>query len=244
MKPGGMTRGITAEVIERYDKPVPRYTSYPPAPYWSDSYSPEDHSERLDASCGDGGVLSVYVHIPFCIRRCLFCACNVHVTRDEILPQKYLRALGMEMDAAVAQLGAGRQVSQFHVGGGTPTHLAPEELRELIQMARQRFDILPGAELSIEVHPTVTTAEHVSALADLGFNRVSMGVQDFDEGVQRRINRYQTFEETSRLVRDFRDHGFLSVNIDLVYGLPYQTQRGMEKTMEDILEILPDRLAV
>ena len=244
MKPPPTTLKITPDVIERYEKPVPRYTSYPPAPYWSDSYGPADHSERLDASREDGGDLSLYFHIPFCIRRCFFCACNTRVTRDEALPPKYLRALAKETDAVVEHLGSGRRVSQVHLGGGTPTHLTPSQLGELMGMVRDRFDVMAGAEVSIEVHPTVTTTEHVSTLAELGFNRVSMGAQDFDEEVQRRINRHQTYDETSLLVSDFRDHGFLSINVDLVYGLPYQTLLGMEKTMEHVLKIRPDRLAV
>ncbi|MFQ6013498.1 MAG: oxygen-independent coproporphyrinogen III oxidase [Thermoplasmata archaeon] len=235
---------ITVDVIERYDRRVPRYTSYPPVPYWSDTYDPSDHADRLEASRVEGGEISLYVHLPFCIRRCLFCACNVKITRDEALPRRYLRALEQEADAVVAHLGKGREVSQFHLGGGTPTHLTPHQLRELTGMVRDRFDIQSEAELSLEVHPTVTSMEHMDALADLGFNRISMGVQDFDEEVQRRINRYQSYEETARLVEAARDRNFLSVNIDLVYGLPYQTEAGMAATMKRILTIRPDRLAV
>lgn len=235
---------ITVDVIERYDRRVPRYTSYPPVPYWSDAYGPSDHAERLEASRSEDGELSLYVHLPFCIRRCLFCACNVKITRDEALPGRYLRALEREADTVVAHLGEGREVSQLHLGGGTPTHLTPDQLRELTGMVRERFDIQPEAELSLEVHPTVTSMEHMDALADLGFNRISMGVQDFDEEVQRRINRYQSYEETARLVEAARDRDFLSVNIDLVYGLPYQTEAGMAATMKRILTIRPDRLAV
>jgi oxygen-independent coproporphyrinogen-3 oxidase len=235
---------LTVDVIERYDRRVPRYTSYPPVPYWTDDYGPAEHADRLEASRANGAELSVYIHIPFCVRRCLFCACNVKISRDEALPRRYLQALEREADAVVAHLGTGRRVSQFHLGGGTPTHLAPDQLRDLTGMIRDRFRILPDAELSLEVHPTVTTTEHMDALAELGFNRISMGVQDFDPEVQRRINRYQTYEETARLVEAARDRGFLSVNIDLVYGLPYQTERGMSRTMERILEVRPDRLAV
>ncbi len=235
---------ITLEVIERYDRRVPRYTSYPPVPYWSDAYGPEDHAERLTASHEDGRDLSVYIHVPFCARRCLFCACNVRITRDESVPRRYLQILEAEAEQVTRHLGEGRCVSQFHLGGGTPTHLTPEQLRQLTEAVRSRFDFRPGAELSLEVHPSVTTEDHMAALADLGYNRLSMGVQDFDAVVQRRINRFQTFEETARLVEIARDLGFLSVNVDLVYGLPYQTEAGMADTMDRILTIRPDRLAV
>ncbi|MEK6850972.1 MAG: radical SAM protein, partial [Candidatus Thermoplasmatota archaeon] len=240
----GPSPEVTVEVIEQYDRPVPRYTSYPPVPYWSETYGPADHAGRLGASREDGGDLSIYVHIPFCVRRCLFCGCNVRVTRDEALPLRYLQALAREANAVVSHVGRGRTVSQFHIGGGTPTHLTPGQLRELVGVVRTRFDLRSDAELSLEVHPTVTTSAHMDALAAIGFNRISMGVQDFDPEVQRRINRHQTYEETARLVEAARDRGFLSVNLDLVYGLPYQTEAGLADTMEKVRAIRPNRVAV
>lgn len=240
----GAEPALSVEVIERYDRPVPRYTSYPTVPFWTKDFGPEQYRDRLEAASRADGPLSIYVHIPFCIRRCLFCTCNVLVNRDPAKAERYVELVAKELALVADALGKRRRVSQFHLGGGTPTHLAPALLKRLAGAVRSHFDIPPGAEKSLEVHPSVTTADHLSTLAELGFNRISMGVQDFDENVQRRINRHQTFEETAKLVADARALGFGGVNFDLIYGLPFQTKAGLGDSMKKVIGLRPDRLAV
>lgn len=235
---------ITLDILKKYDKPVPRYTSFPSVPFWTDSYSSGEYIEYLDAISSEDGTLSIYVHVPFCVRRCLFCGCNVVISRNTEAARRYLDALSREVQVVAARLGQRKKVSQLHLGGGTPTHLTPSELRALMDILLSHFDLQPDAELSAEVHPSVTTPEHVTTLADLGFNRLSMGVQDLDPLVQKKVNRFQTEEETRRLTLQARDAGFLGVNMDLIYGLPYQTFDGFRKTLKAVVQMRPDRLAV
>jgi oxygen-independent coproporphyrinogen III oxidase len=188
--------------------------------------------------------LSLYVHVPFCRKLCFYCGCNMLVTRNAALVEQYLRALETEVELVASLLPRIPDVVQLHLGGGTPTYLEPSQLARLVQALRKHFHWGPGAEASIEVHPPVTTAEQMTTLAQLGFNRVSMGVQDFDPVVQRRVNRIQPWEQTRDLVRTCRDVGFTSVNVDLMYGLPKQTVDGFMGTLDRIEELRPDRIAL
>jgi oxygen-independent coproporphyrinogen III oxidase len=232
-----------SSLLERYgSEPVPRYTSYPPANRWSETLSEADIRETL-AHSGDRP-LSLYVHVPFCRKLCLYCGCNMLVTRNSALVERYLRALELEVERFANLLPRVPEVVQLHLGGGTPTYLDPAQLTRLVKTLRRRFDWKPGTEASIEVHPPVTTVEQIGTLAALGFNRVSMGVQDFDPVVQARVNRIQPWEQTRDLVRSCRDLGFVSVNVDLMYGLPLQTVDGFMRTLDRIEELRPDRIAL
>ena len=229
-------------LLESYgSEPVPRYTSYPPANRWCDSLSETDAREALSRSHRP---LSIYVHVPFCRRLCFYCGCNMLVTRNAALVEQYLRALEIEVERLASLLQGSPKVVQLHLGGGTPTYLDPAQLTRLVGTLRKHFDLSPGAEASIEVHPPVTSAEQMRVLAALGFNRVSMGVQDFDPVVQRRVNRVQPWEQTRDLVQTCRDLGFVSINLDLMYGLPLQTLEGFQRTLDRIEELRPDRVAL
>jgi oxygen-independent coproporphyrinogen-3 oxidase len=232
-------------LLPRYAMEGPRYTSYPTAPVWGEGYGARDFARELsaeDVAPGEG--LSVYVHVPFCRSLCHFCACNKVITQKEELPIRYLDALERELDAVAGELRGPRPVTQLHWGGGTPTHLTPEQVKRLHGAVTGRFPLAPGAEVSIEVDPRVTSQEHVDALRDCGFNRISLGVQDFDAKVQEAVHRLQPFAQTARLVEASRSAGFASVNFDLIYGLPYQTVESFAKTLEQALELAPDRLAL
>jgi oxygen-independent coproporphyrinogen-3 oxidase len=234
-----------AEILPRYTVEGPRYTSYPTAPVWTESYGPEQLRAELgreDVDPSDG--LSVYVHVPFCRSLCHYCACNRFVTEDPEPVARYLDAIEGEVANLRDALRVPRTVTQHHWGGGTPTHLAPDQLCRLFRSVADAFPMREGAEISIEVDPRVTTAEHVDAMRQCGFNRISMGIQDFDPRVQEAVHRIQPVEETARLVDLSRRAGFESVNFDLIYGLPYQTEEGFGRTLDRLFEIGPDRIAL
>jgi len=234
---------IERSVLERYGAvPVPRYTSYPPANHWEARFGEAEAREAFQRA-GTRPV-SLYVHIPFCRRLCYYCGCNMLVTRSESLVERYLRALELELDRVVGLLPCRPEVVQIHLGGGTPTYLDPEQLIRLASVIQQRLPWKPGIEASIEIHPAVTSVEQIRTLARLGFNRVSMGVQDFDPEVQRRINRRQSFEQTRALIDESRAAGFVSVNVDLMYGLPLQTVERFQYTLDRIEQLRPDRIAL
>jgi len=234
--------GRRRSLLERYgSEQIPRYTSYPSANHWRDA----GDAEAEAALTGSGArALSLYVHVPFCRKLCFYCGCNMLVTRNTALVERYLRALELEVDRVAGLLPRVPEVVQLHLGGGTPTYLDPAQLTRLVATLRRRFSWKPDAEASIEIHPPVTTAEQMRTLARLGFNRVSMGVQDFDPVVQARVNRIQPFEQTRDLVQLSRELGFVSVNVDLMYGLPRQTVAGFSRTLDRIEEIRPDRIAL
>ena len=236
---------VTRDLLLEYDRAGPRYTSYPTAPEWRDDFSSEDYERALARAAAEPGrPLSVYVHVPFCRKRCAYCGCNTTVLggREEL--DGYLRALQVEMERVRDALGERGTVKQLHWGGGTPTTLGPDDISFLHEALRQRFDIAPDAELALEVDPRVTTQEQVRLLADLGFNRISMGVQDLDPGVQAAIGRHQTEEQTRRVFDWCREAGFKGINMDLVYGLPGQRPGTWTGTIRKVIEIGPDRLAV
>jgi oxygen-independent coproporphyrinogen-3 oxidase len=233
------------ELIPRYAVDGPRYTSYPTAPVWKEVYGPGQFREELGREDIEPGErLAVYVHVPFCRSLCHFCACNKVITRKAELPERYLDAVAREVEAVREAVAVPRLTTQHHWGGGTPTHLDPEQVRRLFHSVTDAFPLAEGAEVSIEVDPRVTTGEHVDALRECGFNRISLGVQDVDPRVQEAIHRIQPTEQTAALVESARRAGFESVNFDLIYGLPYQTEESFGRTLDQVLALAPDRLAL
>lgn len=236
---------VPAELVAKYDTAGPRYTSYPTAPVWTDAFGDSEWDAALaEANTHGDETLALYVHLPFCKERCLFCACNVVITQREDVLQAYLGRLKQEIANVASKLPNRRKVSGVHWGGGTPTHLSPAELESVWNYITEHFEVLEDAEVSIEVHPPVTTREQMETLARLGFNRVSFGVQDIDSGVQAMINRHQSLEQTENVLQWARELGFNSVNFDLIYGLPGQTLDTWNYTLDQVARLLPDRLAI
>jgi len=234
-----------AELLPRYAIDGPRYTSYPTAPVWKESYGPDDFRADLadgDIEASDG--LSLYVHVPFCDSLCHFCACNKVITTDHSRAAGFLDTIEREIEAVRAATRVPRAATQLHWGGGTPTWLDPGQMQRLFRAVTDAFPLRQDAEISIEVDPRVTTREHVEALAACGFNRISMGVQDFDPRVQQAVHRIQPAADTARLVDWSRGVGFESVNFDLIYGLPYQSAASFERTLDQLFAIGPDRIAL
>jgi oxygen-independent coproporphyrinogen-3 oxidase len=240
----GVALPVDEAVILRMSGAGPRYTSYPTVPEWTALGDADARAALARAAERPDEPLSLYVHLPFCARMCLFCGCTVEITRRKDKVASYLDALEREVGMAADALGRRTGVLQIHWGGGTPTHLSPDELRRLHAILVARFRPLPGAEISLEVHPHVTTFEQIDALVELGFDRISMGVQDLDRHVQEVIHRDQTLEETERLVEHCRARGIAGVNLDLMYGLPEQTEATFAATLRHVARIRPDRLAV
>ena len=234
----------SSDLIRKYDRPGPRYTSYPTAPEWSEDFGPDRYVGHLARAERQGGPLSIYVHLPFCREMCRFCGCNVIATHDRTRADQYLDVLEQEVALVAAHLPTRRTVSQLHWGGGTPTFLDERQLERCHAILARHFTFAADAEKAIEIDPAITRRSQIETLARLGFNRISMGVQDFDEKVQQTVGRIQGEEETADLVRAAREHGFGGVNLDLIYGLPYQTSEGWKRTLERIAAIRPDRLAV
>jgi oxygen-independent coproporphyrinogen-3 oxidase len=233
------------EILPRYAIEGPRYTSYPTAPVWKETYGVEEFRAELGRSDIEASdPLSVYVHVPFCRSLCHFCACNKVITRKPELPERFLDSVAREVEAVREAVAVPRLATQHHWGGGTPTHLDPRQVQRLHRTVTDAFPCAEGAEVSIEVDPRVTSAEHVAVLRECGFNRISMGVQDFDPRVQEAIHRIQPAEQTAELVALSRAAGFESVNFDLIYGLPYQTEETFARSLDTVLELDPDRLAL
>jgi len=234
----------SGDLLRKYDRPGPRYTSYPTAPEWSSDFGAAPYALHLARAERQGGPLSLYVHLPFCREMCRFCGCNVIATHDRTRADAYLEVLEEEVALVAAHLPTRRKVSQLHWGGGTPTFLDEKQLVRCHETLTRHFALAKDAEQAIEVDPAVTTRSQIETLARLGFNRISMGVQDFDPRVQEVVGRIQGEAETAELVRAARENGFLGVNLDLIYGLPYQTKESWGRTLERILAIGPDRMAV
>jgi len=235
---------VSEEFLARYNRPGPRYTSYPTAPVWNDSFGPADLEKVHQEAERAKSPVSLYMHIPFCESLCLFCACNVIIQKDKRVSPPYLDILKREVEHISRSVSRDRPVVQFHWGGGTPTYLTPTQIEELFAFTREHFTFAPDAEIGIEVDPRVTSREHLEILRKLGFNRLSMGIQDFHPLVQKTINRVQPFELTAGLIQSARVLGFESVNVDLIYGLPYQTAETFAHTVDQILELAPDRVAL
>ncbi|MBP7149436.1 MAG: oxygen-independent coproporphyrinogen III oxidase [Acidobacteria bacterium] len=238
-------RQATADLLARYDRPGPRYTSYPTAVEFHEGFTAADYEGRLAAADPLGEVpLSVYVHLPFCEERCLFCGCHVIISPHKERARPYLDLLRREVELVADRLPHRRKVAQLHLGGGTPTYHAPADMAALLEHMLARFTPLPGAELAVEVDPRVTSDEHIDVLAGLGFNRISLGVQDFTPEVQQAVNRVQSIDETRRVVERARARGYTGTNIDLIYGLPLQSPASFERTVEEVIAIGADRCAV
>jgi len=233
------------EILPRYAIEGPRYTSYPTAPVWKENYGPEQYRAELgreDIAASDP--LSIYVHVPFCDSLCHYCACNKVITQKPELPKNFLDTIDREVAAVHSAVRVARRTTQHHWGGGTPTHLTPSQVERLFTAVNDAFPASEGAEISIEVDPRVTTDEHVAALRQCGFNRISMGVQDFEPKVQEAVHRIQSADMTGRLADNARQAGFESVNFDLIYGLPYQTPESFSRTLDTVMELAPDRIAL
>jgi oxygen-independent coproporphyrinogen-3 oxidase len=235
---------VPPELLAKYGRPAPRYTSYPPIPAWSRSVGPAEYRAALESAMQDPTAgLSLYLHLPFCPQRCLYCGCNVRITRRRGALEAYLDRLRDELDLVTGILGQGRSVAQLHVGGGTPNYLDDGQLERLWRMLDARFTLAANADTSIEADPRLSAIEQLARLRALGFRRVSFGVQDLDPLVQRAIGRLQPAEQVCRTIEAARDAGFEGVSVDLIYGLPEQTPNGFRRTIEKIVELGPDRVA-
>jgi len=237
---------VDIALLKKYDKAGPRYTSYPTAPYFHDGVGEKvflDHIEK-DNNSLEKRDLSLYFHIPFCDTLCYFCGCNMMVSRNQNKINEYLVYLEKEIRLLKARLDPSRKVIQMHWGGGTPTHLSPDQIRKLGNAIHDSFEFQPNAEVSVEIDPRELTKGRMEALAEVGFNRCSMGIQDFDHKVQKAVNRIQTQEVTEAALGWARDLHFNSMNLDLMYGLPYQTTATFADTIDKVIAMNPDRLAV
>src|SRR5581483_9042777 len=237
-------------LLKRYDRPGPRYTSYPTAPQFTADFTEEqlrEQARRTDASAGSAPPISLYVHIPYCSSPCFYCGCNRIITRDETRGGTYLRYLQHEIALAAPLFSRRREVVQLHLGGGTPNFLRPGQLAELVTTLRNHFNLGADAatrDYSIELDPRFIRDGDIERFQEIGFNRASFGVQDFAPAVQRAINRVQSVEQTLAAIDACRASGFHSVNVDLIYGLPLQTPEGFRNTLDTLLDVRPDRFAI
>jgi oxygen-independent coproporphyrinogen-3 oxidase len=237
-----------AGLLRRYDRPGPRYTSYPTAPQFTTDFGQAQLREAALASNGDPipRRLSLYVHVPFCLSPCFYCGCNRIITRDQARADTYLARLYREIDLTAALFDRDREVIQLHFGGGTPNFLSPAQLREVVDTLRRQFHFSdsPDRDISIELDPRFIPPQDIAELAAIGFNRASLGVQDFDPAVQAAVNRIQSVEQTRAVIDACRGSGFHSVNVDLIYGLPKQNLPGFARTLDTVIDARPDRIAV
>jgi oxygen-independent coproporphyrinogen-3 oxidase len=237
---------VDLELIRRLDKNGPRYTSYPTADRFVEAFNAETYAMWLGKR-EIGGIsrpLSLYVHIPFCNTLCFYCACNKVITKDFSKAAEYVRYVIKELQMQAALLGKERRVEQLHFGGGTPTFLNNDEIRELMGAIRQNFQLIENGEYSIEIDPRKVSDETVALLGEMGFNRISIGVQDFDPDVQKAVNRIQSEAETLQVIKAARANGFKSVSIDLIYGLPKQNLEGFKATLDKVIAAGADRLSI
>lgn len=232
--------------FKKYDKPGPRYTSYPTAPQFNENFTHEDYLDEIVKTNYGYNLpdLSLYFHLPYCDTLCYFCGCNMIITRNRERIKEYISYVKKEIDLLRQYLLPDRKVAQHHWGGGTPTHLSPEEINDLASYINKNFQFKSDAEVSCEIDPRELTKAHLEALRNNGFNRISMGVQDFNEKVQKAVNRIQPEDITRQTVAWVRELGFHSINLDLIYGLPFQTVETFSDTVDKIIDISPDRIAV
>ena len=239
---------ITPELLTRFDVPGPRYTSYPTADRFVEAFGEADYvqalNQRKTGMTGKQQPLSIYVHIPFCESLCYYCACNKIITKHKERAADYLTYLAKEVALHARHLGRGQSVSQLHLGGGTPTFMSDDELRQLMALLREHFEFVPGGEYSIEVDPRTVDDTRLAVLSELGFNRLSFGVQDFDPAVQKAVHRVQPAEQVFQRVEAARRLGFESINMDLIYGLPLQTPESFDRTLAQVIGLRPDRIAL
>jgi oxygen-independent coproporphyrinogen III oxidase len=244
IKVQGETLNISGELLDRYNVPGPRYTSYPTAPEWSDSFGREDYDLAVRESNGAGHPVSLYFHLPFCRSLCLFCGCNVVINKNHAVAAPYIERLKWEIDQLAQRLDRSRSVVQFHWGGGTPTYLSAQQIEELFLYTRERFTFAHDAEIGVEIDPRQTDEEQVLTLRRLGFNRLSMGIQDFNPIVQKAVRRFQPYEQTKALFDLCRRENFESLNVDLIYGLPHQTPESFLDSVDRVIGMGPDRVAM
>ncbi len=235
-----------AELITKYDLSGPRYTSYPTAPQFNEGYGEAEVDAAIERSNAAGRPLSLYFHIPFCDTICYYCGCNKIVTANKKRARPYLDALLREISLRAEQFDPSRPVNQLHWGGGTPTYISDDEKRELMAATRKHFHLLDddSGEYSIEIHPGGLTPDTLGVLRQLGFNRLSMGVQDFDPRVQKAVNRFNSFEEVQALVQRAKREQFHSLSMDLIYGLPHQSLASVDSTLNQIIDLDPERLSL
>lgn len=233
------------DLLQKYDVPTPRYTSYPTVPYWDFSTLDEAKWKKsvVETFEMENGELCIYIHLPFCENMCTFCACNKRITVNHAVEDPYIRAVLTEWKMYRTVLTKKPVIREIHLGGGTPTFFSPDHLEQLIRGITDDAVIPADHEFSVEVHPNYTTEEHIKRLAEVGFNRISLGVQDFDPKVQFVINRVQSYETTKEVVDWARKYAYTSINIDLIYGLPHQTISSIEHTISLIKGFMPDRIA-
>ena len=246
MKSSSQNIEFDLELIRRYDKAGPRYTSYPTAVQFTEDFGVVRYAEIARASNAKGGPLSLYFHLPFCDTVCYYCACNKVVTKDRSKAQPYLDRLYREIEMQAALFDDDRPVEQLHWGGGTPTFISHEQMRELMRVTGEHFRLRDddSGEYSIEIDPREVHPQTIGTLRDIGFNRLSMGVQDFDPKVQQAVNRIQSEQETLGVIREAREVGFKSISVDLIYGLPFQTPGSFRGTVQRIIDVDPDRISV
>ena len=239
---------VSDDLLRRFDVPGPRYTSFPTADRFVEAFTAVDYaqalSQRRSGVAARSLPLSIYVHIPFCESLCYYCACNKVITRHHERAAPYLRYLEREVELHTQQMGKGQAISQLHLGGGSPTFLTDEELGQLMAMLRRNFHFAAAAEYSIEIDPRTVDVGRLDALARLGFNRLSFGVQDFDLAVQKAVHRLQPAAQVFAMVEAARNRGFESVNVDLIYGLPRQSPESFDRTLVQITSLRPDRVAL
>ena len=239
---------LSEELLRKFDVSGPRYTSYPTADRFVEAFGAQDYAQALSQRRSGPAALalplSLYVHIPFCESLCYYCACNKIITKHHDRAKPYLRYLSREVDLHTGVIGQGQLVSQVHLGGGSPTFLNDDELRELMGMLRRNFNFAPNGEYSIEIDPRTIDVQRLDTLAELGFTRLSFGVQDFDPAVQKAVHRIQPAEQVFSLVEAARARGFNSINVDLIYGLPLQTPESFDRTLAQVNQLRPDRIAL
>lgn len=235
---------IPQTLIDKYDRPGPRYTSYPTAPEWTDDVGESEFWKAIDRGNTKKTPLSLYVHLPFCEEHCTFCGCSTVITKKRAVTTPYLTHLFREMDLVANRVDRSRPAIQIHWGGGTPTYLTLDEIQQVMEKLLSRFSVAPDVEISVEVDPRVTTLEQLKLMRTLGINRISMGVQDFNPRVQEAVNRIQPESLTRQMIDWCRGLGYHSVNTDLIYGLPHQTTDSFRDTVKRLIAMSPDRIAL
>ncbi len=233
------------DLVSKYNIQAPRYTSYPTVPYWDNQLTEDkwmQHIKNAFVKYNKDGI-SLYIHLPYCESLCTYCACNTRITVNHKVEVPYIESLLKEWQLYLSQFESKPLIKEIHLGGGTPTFFSPENLTHLLSSILRTVDVAKDYDFSFEGHPGNTTKAHLQALYNLGFKRVSFGIQDFDEKVQDTINRYQTFEEVNQVIKHAREIGYTSINFDLVYGLPYQTVESINDTIAKIISLKPERIA-
>ena len=234
------------DLIKRYDKSGPRYTSYPTAVQFNTEYTEDDYRRHAEISNQSGQALSLYFHLPFCDTICYYCGCNKVITKDRSKAEPYLQRVHKEIAMQAALFDSSRKVDQLHWGGGTPTFISHDQMRQLMDVTRQHFNLHDDdtGEYSIEIDPREVTRESIRVLRQIGFNRMSLGIQDFNPQVQKAVNRIQSEAQTMAAIDGAREEGFTSISVDLIYGLPFQSEASFMETLEKIINISPDRISV